>query len=246
VGLPWIQVDKAFLASIELSDLANTLKRSKFEALGMCNFFWVWSADAAADGTVTSPRRSQLVDESVGVAGFADAMVSAGLLDDDGDSFRIIGWDRYEKALKKQAHESRRKREWRARTVRGLSRDIDRDVRGKSKSQSKTEIKTTTPPTSPPPAAEGTESKSRRRRRKADVLYIPSPEKPERCSWWRQNDKPCPHPPSRLLGGREWLCESHASAYEAEVLGSKPGSAESSGAASSSGPKKRPAAAKRA
>lgn len=150
MGLPWIQMAKEFPKSPEAIALGEALKVGRHAAVGLAAEFWCWAADHAPDGRIEGPLATLIIDDAMGWRGkrsFVGGMLMAGLLEKDERGIRIVGWDRYARALEKSEVDARRKRERRgngagtarAETADGAGKGADISASGAGKSQSQIE-----------------------------------------------------------------------------------------------------------
>lgn len=85
-----------------------------FVTVGALHSFWSWAQENTEDGVVRA--RIQDIDLAIGVPGFAEALKSAGWIEEDGEYLIIPKWDRHNsKGAKSRAESSRRMQERRLR-----------------------------------------------------------------------------------------------------------------------------------
>ena len=161
MGLPWIQVDKAFLRSQQAIALGAALGVGRAGAVVLCCDFWAWASDNAPDGIICgakTARAAAVVDEVMGAMppgapSFSAAMLDVGLLKPCAEGIRIAGWDRYAKALEKGAKDAKKKRDKRAPNARRTRAERGGELDGDGESDSTT-------PLLSPPASQGDNQKT--------------------------------------------------------------------------------------
>lgn len=101
--------------AIEVRRLARRLKIRRAEALGLCVIFWLW-ADSETDDGLLPDCTPELVDDVVGHAGFAEAMIDdAKWLSWDGERLVVPNFERHmSESTKRRTLKAERQRRWRA------------------------------------------------------------------------------------------------------------------------------------
>jgi hypothetical protein len=107
----FIKVEKATSRKPEVFGIASKLKISLDAAFGACFRFWCWCDDQTTDGHIPNVTVA-LLDETMGVPGFADALISVDWLRARSGSLEVPNFDRHlSQSAKKRALDSKRKQD---------------------------------------------------------------------------------------------------------------------------------------
>lgn len=90
----WIKVEKATARKPEIFGIASKLGIGLDAAFGACVRFWFWCDDQMTDGNARCVT-SSLLDDAIGVTGFADALISVGWLEVRSGSLQVPHFDRH-------------------------------------------------------------------------------------------------------------------------------------------------------
>jgi hypothetical protein len=94
MAVDWVKVEKTTPRKPEVLRIAAKLGIDPDHAFGLCFRFWSWCDDNLTQSNAAGVTLA-LVDSLVGRVGFADAMVLAGWLQDDGDSFTVVNFENH-------------------------------------------------------------------------------------------------------------------------------------------------------
>ena len=90
----WIKLQHVTADKPEVFLMADHLGIDPDAVLGKLCRIWIWADQQTTDGNAPSVTQS-LLDRVAGVAGFADAMVSAGWLSRDEEGYHFPNFDRH-------------------------------------------------------------------------------------------------------------------------------------------------------
>lgn len=94
--MTWIELHDTVIDHPKVIDAADILDISNVTMVGHLAALWTWAIDSAPDGCGLTARAIAAGARWNGDhAAFADALLSTGLLDRDGERFAIHNWDRY-------------------------------------------------------------------------------------------------------------------------------------------------------
>lgn len=106
----WIKVEKTTPHKIEVLHIASMLKIHPDHAFGICFRFWSWCDSNMIDGNAAGVTFA-LLNLTLGVTGFAEAMSSAGWLATDGKSISVTNFENHlSQSAKSRGLASNRKR----------------------------------------------------------------------------------------------------------------------------------------
>ena len=138
----WIIIQNVTPDKPEVFRIADSLEIDPDAVVGKLVRVWVWADQQTYDGHAVSDDMSRtqrdisvtrsLIDRVAGVTGFADAMVAAGWLEQEGDGFQFTNFDRYNGETSKQrALASKRKQRQRVKSH-AATGQMSREQRDKS------------------------------------------------------------------------------------------------------------------
>lgn len=116
MGLPWVQVERAFIDGAEPDNIAAELGLDADAVIGKAARAWAWSLDHAdPDGVVRGAGAIRSIERAANWTGaggrFVEAFINAGLFEAVQDGVRFRGWvERYAEALAAQEARSERAR----------------------------------------------------------------------------------------------------------------------------------------
>ncbi len=96
----WIKLEKSTLTKPEVLAIAETLGVHRLHAFGLCVTFWSWCDDQLKSCHAASVTE-KMIDNVIGVTGFADALISVGWLRRREGSVEIPNFDRHMSASAK-------------------------------------------------------------------------------------------------------------------------------------------------
>ena len=92
--MDWIPIRASLYRAREIIRLASAMDCNKCEALGACVSFWLWATSETEDGHLSDCSQG-VIDDAVGIQGFAQHLIEVGWLEEDGEGMFIPNYDRY-------------------------------------------------------------------------------------------------------------------------------------------------------
>lgn len=113
--MAWIKSDESLSQHPKVDELAELLELHPAQAIGHLHYLWWWALSYADDGDITKYRKR--ISKAANYDGdndkFIEALVSAGWLDEIGDTIIIHDWAEYHGALldRRQNDRERKRKE---------------------------------------------------------------------------------------------------------------------------------------
>lgn len=116
--MAWIEAHQSLRDHRKVLDMADRLDLAEPHVVGHLVYLWLWALDNAADGTL--PSSARIVEKAAGWQGgaglFVQAMIDAGMVNVQGDSWHIHDWDDYAgKLMDRRKSNAERQKAWRDR-----------------------------------------------------------------------------------------------------------------------------------
>lgn len=105
----WIKIENTLPDKPEVWQIAEALKIDADAVTGKLLRIWIWASENCNGAGVTNVTAKKLIDRMSGVKGFADAMIAAGWLTENGNEICFPNFDRHcTKTAKERANLNRR------------------------------------------------------------------------------------------------------------------------------------------
>lgn len=171
----WIKFEKSTLMKPEVLRVASILNIHRYQAVGACLAFWSWCDDQLRECHARSVTE-KMIDDVVGVTGFAAALLETGWLLSRNGSIEVPNFDRHlSDSAKNRSLSSNRQRRRRNDDVAKLSRsERDKSVTREEKRREEEENTLSASPDAGgklPPAKRGKTPKPPPKPRERDPLF---------------------------------------------------------------------------